>query len=158
MLKGTVPFLADLVRAIPPDVPVEVDFLAITPYAPATGRVRIVKDLDLDIGGRDVVLVEDLVDTGLTLAYLTKELMLRAPRRLEVCALLDKPARRLVPVDLDLVGFEIGDRFVVGYGLDHSERFRDLRDVVAIDPVRDGAGDSAIVTALYPRRRDRLAP
>jgi hypoxanthine phosphoribosyltransferase len=131
VLKGSVLFLADLVRAM--TVPVEIDFLAISAYAPGTGRVRIVKDLDRDIGGRDVVLVEDIVDTGLTVTYLLGELRRRDPRTVDVCALLDKSVRRIVPVPLRFVGFPIEDEFVLGYGLDYAERYRNLGRVVAGD-------------------------
>jgi hypoxanthine phosphoribosyltransferase len=131
VLKGSVLFLADLVRMM--TVPVEVDFLAISAYSPGTGRVRIVKDLEMDIGGRDVVLVEDIVDTGLTVTYLLGELDRRAPGSVEVCALLDKSVRRIVPVPLRFVGFPIEDEFVLGYGLDYAERYRNLNRVVAGD-------------------------
>jgi hypoxanthine phosphoribosyltransferase len=131
VLKGSVPFVADLVRALTV-VPL-VDFMAISPYAPDTGRVRIVKDLDLDIHGRDVVLVEDIVDTGLTLTYLLSQLARRGPRSIEACALLDKTARRIVPTPVRFTGFEIGDEFVLGYGLDYAERYRNLDRVVAGD-------------------------
>jgi hypoxanthine phosphoribosyltransferase len=131
VLKGSVWFLADLVREI--EVPCELDFLAISSYAEGTGRVRIVKDLDADIGGRDVVLVEDIVDTGLTLTYLLGELDIRQPRSLAVCALLDKAARRIVPTPLRFVGFTVPDEFVLGYGLDFAERYRNLDMVVAGD-------------------------
>ena len=124
VLKGSVLFLADLVRAI--TVPVEVDFLAISAYAEGTGRVRLVKDLDADIGGRDVVLVEDIVDTGLTVTYLLGMLERRSPRSLEVCTLLDRRAQRIVPLAPAYVGFEIADEFVVGYGLDWDGRLRNL--------------------------------
>ncbi|MDQ6928679.1 MAG: hypoxanthine phosphoribosyltransferase, partial [Actinomycetota bacterium] len=131
VLKGSVPFVADLVRAMT-IVPL-VDFMAISPYAPDTGRVRIVKDLDLDIHGRDVVLVEDIVDTGLTLTYLLGQLSRRGPRSLDACVLLDKAARRIVPTPVRFTGFEIGDEFVLGYGLDYAERYRNLDRVVAGD-------------------------
>src|SRR5206468_1667748 len=110
VLKGSIPFLADLVRAL--TITPEVDFLAISRYAPGTGRVRILKDLDLDIAGRDVVLVEDIVDTGLTLTYILGELAGRGPRSLAVCALLDKAVRRIVPTPIDFTGFRIDDDFV----------------------------------------------
>ncbi|HLG92055.1 MAG TPA: hypoxanthine phosphoribosyltransferase [Acidimicrobiales bacterium] len=147
VLKGGVWFLADLVRAV--GVPCSVDFLAISSYAEGTGRVRIVKDLDLDIFGRDVVLVEDIVDTGLTLNYLLGELGRRQPRSLEVCALLDKRARRLVPTPCRFRGFEIGDEFVVGYGLDYGERYRNLDQVVAADLAVLRADPDAYVSQLY---------
>lgn len=129
VLKGSVPFLADLVRAM--SIVPEIDFLAISAYAPGTGRVRIVKDLDIDISGRDVVLVEDIVDTGLTLAYVLAELAHRGPTSLAVCSLLDKAARRIVPTPVRFVGFTIEDEFVIGYGLDYEERYRNL-EVVAV--------------------------
>jgi hypoxanthine phosphoribosyltransferase len=131
VLKGSVPFLADLVRSM--TVLPEVDFLAISAYAPDTGRVKLVKDLDVDIADRDVVIVEDIVDTGLTLTYLLGELGRRSPRSLATCALLDKRARRIVPTPLDHVGFEIPDEFVLGYGLDFAGRYRNLDHVVAGD-------------------------
>jgi hypoxanthine phosphoribosyltransferase len=149
VLKGSVIFLSDLVRRI--TVPVEVDFLAISSYAPETGRVRIVKDLELDIFDRDVVLVEDIVDTGLTLAYLLGELGRRQPRSLAACALLDKGCRRIVPVPVDYTGFEIGDDFALGYGLDFAERYRNLRSVVAGD-LHELRGDpDAHVAQLFER-------
>jgi len=147
VLKGSVPFLADLVRTLS-IVPV-VDFLAISSYGEGTGRVRIVKDLDLDVYGRDVVLVEDVVDTGLTLTYVLGELERRQPRSLEVCTLLDKAARRIVPVELRFVGFEVADEFVLGYGLDFSERYRNLDIVVAGDLDALRSDPDAHVEALY---------
>jgi hypoxanthine phosphoribosyltransferase len=147
VLKGSVPFLADLVRALT-IVPV-VDFLAISSYGAGTGRVRIVKDLDLDIHDREVVLVEDVVDTGLTLTYVLGELQRRQPRSLEVCTLLDKAARRIVPVDLRFVGFEVPDEFVLGYGLDFEERYRNLDVVVAGDLDALRADPDAHVEELF---------
>ena len=131
VLKGSVLFFADLVRAI--TVPVEVDFLAISSYGEGTGRVRIVKDLDIDIHARPTLLVEDIVDTGLTLTYILSVLRRRQPLSLEVCALLDKAARRIVPPPVRFVGFEIPDEFVLGYGLDFAERYRNLDRIVAGD-------------------------
>ena len=131
VLKGSVPFLADLVRSM--TINPEVDFLAISAYAPGTGRVRIVKDLDMDIAGRDVVLVEDIVDTGLTLAYILAELDHRGPASLAACCLLDKATRRIAPTPLRFVGFTIEDDFVIGYGLDYEERYRNLEVVAAGD-------------------------
>lgn len=128
VLKGSIPFLADLVRAL--TIRPLVDFLAISAYAAGTGRVRIVKDLDIDIHGRDVVLVEDVVDTGLTLTYLLGELQRREPRSLEVCALLDRSAQRIVPTPVRFRGFEISDQFVLGYGLDIAEIYRNLDRIV----------------------------
>ncbi|HZQ56954.1 MAG TPA: hypoxanthine phosphoribosyltransferase [Acidimicrobiales bacterium] len=149
VLKGSVFFLADLVRTMTVDV--EVDFLGISPYAPGTGRVRIVKDLDGDLFGRDVVLVEDIVDTGLTVTYLLGELARRAPHSLEACTLLDKPQRRIVPTRMRYVGFEIGDEFALGYGMDFAERYRNLDHIVAGD-VRALLGDpDAHVSDLFGR-------
>jgi hypoxanthine phosphoribosyltransferase len=133
VLKGALLFLADLARAVT-DIEVELDFLAISRYAPDSGRVRILQDLAIDVAGRDVVLVEDLVDTGLTLAYLLGHVRDRGPRRLEVCALLDRSERRIVPLDLRYTGIEVpGDAFLLGYGLHFQERYRNLSVVVAAD-------------------------
>ncbi|MEO8286917.1 MAG: hypoxanthine phosphoribosyltransferase [Chloroflexota bacterium] len=129
VLKGVVPFMADLMRAFPPDLPVSMDFLAITPYGPDTrrnGGVRVIKDLDEPIEGRHVLLVEDIVDTGLTLGYIMKLLRSRQPASQRVCALLDRASVRLLDVRMAYIGFDIPDRFVVGYGLDYKERFRNL--------------------------------
>ena len=150
VLRGSVPFLSDLVRRL--EVAPEVDFLAISSYAPDTGRVRIVKDLDLDIHDRDVVLVEDVVDTGLTLTYILGELGRREPARLEVCTLLDKAARRIVPTPLHHVGFEVADEFVLGYGLDFAGRYRNLDRIVAGDLAALRADADAHVPALYGQR------
>jgi hypoxanthine phosphoribosyltransferase len=134
VLKGAVFFLSDLMRFI--DIPVEVDFMAVASYGSATdssGVVRILKDLDASIEDRDVLIVEDIVDSGLTLQYLLRNLGSRNPRTLEVCALLTKPDRRKVDLPTRYVGFEIPDRFVVGYGLDHAERHRNLPFVAALE-------------------------
>lgn len=139
VLKGAVFFLADLTRAI--DIPCELDFMAVSSYGSLTdssGVVRILKDLDAPIEGRDVLIVEDIVDSGLTLNYLLRSLRGRNPRSLEVCALLVKPSRRKIDLPIRYVGFEIPDRFVVGYGLDLEQRYRDLPHVVAADRDRDG--------------------
>jgi hypoxanthine phosphoribosyltransferase len=127
VLKGAVFFMADLMRHI--TVPCEVDFMAISSYGAATdssGIVRILKDLDLNIEGRHVLVVEDIIDSGLTLSYLTRTLAAREPASLEVCTLLTKPERREVDVPVRYVGFEIPNRFVIGYGLDFGERYRNL--------------------------------
>jgi len=134
VLKGAVFFLSDLMRHV--DIPVEIDFMAVASYGSATdssGVVRILKDLDAAIEGRDVLIVEDIVDSGLTLQYLMRNLGSRNPRTLEVCALLVKPARRKVELPTKYVGFEIEDRFVVGYGLDYAERYRNLPYVAALE-------------------------
>src|SRR5262249_13950366 len=129
VLKGALIFLSDLARAIT-TVDVRVDLIAISRYAPDSGRVRILKDLDVEITGRDVVLVEDIVDTGLTVGYLLAHLRERAPRRLEVCAFLDRATRRIVPLPVRYVGAEIGDVFVLGYGLHVADLYRNLPRVV----------------------------
>jgi hypoxanthine phosphoribosyltransferase len=134
VLKGAVFFLSDLMRFI--DIPVEVDFMAVASYGSATdssGVVRILKDLDAAIEGRDVLIVEDIVDSGLTLQYLLRNLGSRNPATLEVCALLTKPDRRKVDLPTRYVGFEIPDRFVVGYGLDYAERHRNLPYVAVLE-------------------------
>ncbi len=133
VLKGAVFFLADLMRHI--EIPCEVDFMAVASYGSATdasGVVRILKDLDAPIEGRDVLIVEDIVDSGLTLQYLLRSLGAREPASLEVCALLTKPERRKVDLPTRYVGFEIANRFAIGYGLDHGERFRNLPYVAAL--------------------------
>lgn len=149
VLKGSIPFLSDLVRRLT-IVPV-IDFMAISAYAPETGRVRIVKDLDMDISGRDVVLVEDIVDTGLTLHYLLAELGRRNPRSLEACTLLDRTSRRIIPTPVRYRGFEIGDEFVLGYGLDFSQRYRNLDRVVLGDVGVLREDPDAYVPSLYKR-------
>jgi hypoxanthine phosphoribosyltransferase len=130
VLKGALIFLADLVRAVP-DVDVEVDFISISRFAPDSGRVKILHDLEHDITGRDVVLVEDIVDTGLTLAYLLGQLRARGPRRISTCAMLDRPGRRIVPQQLDYRGFELVDEYVLGYGLHVRDLYRNVPYVVA---------------------------
>ena len=148
VLKGSVLFLADLVRQL--TIPVEIDFLGISSYAPNSGRVRLTKDLGTDLADREVILVEDVVDTGLTLAYLLAQLKARSPASLEVCTLFDKRARRIVPQPLAFVGFEIGDEFVVGYGLDFRGRYRNLELVAAGDLDTLAADPDAYVGDLYP--------
>jgi hypoxanthine phosphoribosyltransferase len=141
VLKGAVFFVADLMRSI--EVPCEVDFMAVSSYGSMTdssGVVRIQKDLDSSIEGKDVLIVEDIVDSGLTLNYLLRNLRARSPRSLEVCALLVKPGRRKVELPIRYVGFEIPNRFVVGYGLDLDQRFRNLSYVAALD-AESGSGD-----------------
>jgi hypoxanthine phosphoribosyltransferase len=133
VLKGAVFFMADLMRHL--TVPCEVDFMAISSYGDSTdssGIVRILKDLDINIEGRDVLVVEDIIDSGLTLSYLMRNLESREPASLEVCALLTKPARREIDVPVRYVGLEIPNRFVVGYGLDFAERYRNLPYVAVL--------------------------
>jgi hypoxanthine phosphoribosyltransferase len=132
VLKGSVVFLSDLMRCMDSSIPVELDFLAVSSYGSSTqssGIVRITKDLDEEITDRKVLVVEDIVDTGLTLHYLLNILRERSPKTIGVCTLLDKPDRRRVSVDITYRGFEIPDEFVVGYGLDYSGRWRNLPDI-----------------------------
>jgi hypoxanthine phosphoribosyltransferase len=134
VLKGAVFFLSDLMRAM--DIQSEVDFMAVASYGSSTdssGVVRILKDLDANIEGRDVLIVEDIVDSGLTLSYLMRSLKAREPRSVEVCALLTKPERRKVELPIRYIGFEIPNRFVIGYGLDHAERYRNLSHIAVLD-------------------------
>lgn len=132
VLKGSVMFMADLVRRI--DLPVAVDFMAISSYGEdgRSGVVRILKDLSDPIEGRDVILVEDIIDTGLTVTYLLTNLRARKPATLEVCALLDKSVRRIIEVPMRYKGFDIPDEFVIGYGLDHQGRYRNLRSIIGV--------------------------
>ena len=141
VLKGAVFFMADLMRHL--TVTCEVDFMAISSYGAATdssGVVRILKDLDINIAGRDVLVVEDIIDSGLTLSYLMRNLEAREPASLEICALLTKPERREIDVPVRYVGFEIPNRFVIGYGLDFAERYRNLPYVGVLDPDLIGPG------------------
>lgn len=127
ILKGSVMFYADLLRAM--NIPVEMDFMAISSYgagAKSSGEVKLIKDLDRKIEGRDVVIVEDIIDSGYTLSYLKRMLYSRKPASVKICALLDKYARRVVPIEADFKGFDIEDEFVIGYGLDYAERYRNL--------------------------------
>jgi hypoxanthine phosphoribosyltransferase len=136
ILKGAVVFLSDLVRAVPPSVDISLDFMAVSSYGDSTrtsGIVRIVKDLDGSIKDKDVLIVEDIVDTGLTLSYLVKMMQERQPRSVRVCALLDKEERRKVHVDVDYRGFPIPDKFVVGYGLDYGGRWRHLPAIYTVE-------------------------
>jgi hypoxanthine phosphoribosyltransferase len=136
VLKGSLPFMADLMRRI--TLPLRIDLMEVSSYGgtstESSGLVRIRKDLSAPIDGRDVLLVEDIIDTGLTLNYLIRYLKGKNPKSIKVCSLLDKPARRLVEIPLDYVGFEIPDAFVVGYGLDFGEVYRNLRFVGILRP------------------------
>jgi hypoxanthine phosphoribosyltransferase len=134
VLKGSFIFLSDLVRALPGVC--SIDFMAVSSYgkgSSSSGQVQLLKDLDHGIEGRDVVIVEDIVDTGLTLTYLQDILRARLPRSLKSACLLSKPSRRLVPVHVDYIGFAIEDKFVVGYGLDYAEQYRNLDHIAVID-------------------------
>jgi hypoxanthine phosphoribosyltransferase len=143
VLKGSLPFMADLMRHIP--LPLRIDLMEVSSYGGTTtessGLVRIIKDLSASIAGEDVLLVEDIIDTGLTLNYLVRYLRGKNPASLRICTLLDKPARRLVDIPVDFIGFQIPDQFVVGYGLDYGERYRNLRFVGVLRPEVYAAGD-----------------
>jgi hypoxanthine phosphoribosyltransferase len=136
VLKGSLPFMADLMRRI--TLPVRIDLMEVSSYGSSgtesSGLVRILKDLSAPIEGRDVIIVEDIIDTGLTLNYLVRYLRGKNPRSIKICALLDKPARRLVEIPIDYIGFEIPDAFVIGYGLDFGEVYRNLRFVGVLRP------------------------
>ncbi|ONI78857.1 hypoxanthine phosphoribosyltransferase [Actinosynnema sp. ALI-1.44] len=135
VLKGAVMFMTDLARALP--VPVQLEFMAVSSYGSTTsssGVVRILKDLDRDIAGRDVLIVEDIIDSGLTLSWLLKNLASRGPATLRVCTLLRKPEAVRVEVPVEYIGFEIPNEFVVGYGLDYAERYRDLPYIGTLEP------------------------
>jgi hypoxanthine phosphoribosyltransferase len=134
VLKGACIFLADLVREI--DLETSIDFMAVASYGKGketSGQVRLNKDLDSSIEGLNVILVEDILDTGLTLSYLVRVLEQRRPKKLKIAALLDKPSRRIQKISVDYVGFEIPNEFVVGYGLDYGERYRNLKDVCVLE-------------------------
>ena len=143
VLKGALPFMADLMRAI--DLPLRIDLMEVSSYGgtatESSGLVRILKDLSASIEGEEVLIVEDIIDTGLTLNYLIRYLRGKNPKSLRICTLLDKPARRLVEIPVDYIGFEIPDQFVVGYGLDFGERYRNLRFVGILKPSVYGTGD-----------------
>lgn len=132
LLKGSVFLVADLVRAL--NVPCTVDFLALSSYSPGERRVRILKDLDEDVSGLDVIVVADVVDTGLSIRYVVDLLERRGARRVEVCSLLDRPGRRILPVPLRYCGTEITEDFLVGYGLDLADRYRNLPAIHVVDP------------------------
>jgi hypoxanthine phosphoribosyltransferase len=151
VLKGSVIFLSDLARAIR-GIDVEIDFIAISRFAPDSVRVRILKDIELDLTDRDVVVVEDMVDTGLTANYLCRQIAGRNPRRLDVCTLLDRPVRRIVPIDVRYRGAEIPDVFVLGYGLHLAELYRNLDQVYDADRRVVQADPGAYVDALYGDR------
>jgi hypoxanthine phosphoribosyltransferase len=161
MLKGASIFLADLFREI--DLPVRVDFMSISSYGGGSERsggvVRIIKDLDQDVGGEAVIVVEDIIDTGLTLSYLLGALSSREPASLDVCALLDKSVRRIAPLEIRYRGFECPDRFVVGYGLDHGERYRNLPTILSA-PNQASLGDDpdVLVQFIGSSQRPDLSP
>lgn len=156
VLKGSVVFLADLIRAV--SIPIHLDFMAITSLGgPGRGGgvVRIVKDLDLAITEREVLIVEDIIDTGLTLGYLIKTLKAREPAGIAVCTLLDRRARRLAKLPIRYVGFEVPDRFLVGYGLDHREEHRNLPYLAALPEKREDLHDPSAERRREPATRRR---
>jgi hypoxanthine phosphoribosyltransferase len=135
VLKGATVFLSDLARAVQLDA--TFDFIAVSSYGKAahsSGEVRLTKDLDQSVNDKNVILVEDILDTGLTLTYLRKHLAAHQPRALKLATLLDKPSRRVEPISADYTGFQIPDHFVVGYGMDHAERYRNLPDICVLPP------------------------
>jgi hypoxanthine phosphoribosyltransferase len=134
ILKGSFVFMADLVRQL--DLPVELDFIKLSSYGSGTrtsGKVKVVQGLKTEIRGRDVIVVEDIVDTGLTVSFVMNYLLKKKPASLKLCALVDKPSQRRVPVNIDYLGFTVPDKFVVGYGIDWNEQFRHLRDICIIN-------------------------
>lgn len=138
ILKGANVFTCDLIRQI--DLDVKIDFMSVSSYGTGTessGTVRILKDLDTDIKGRNVLIVEDIIDSGRTLSNLVKELQIREPKSLKLCTLLDKPSRRVVDVDVEYVGFEIEDKFIVGYGIDYAEKYRNLPYIGIVEDVAE---------------------
>lgn len=135
ILKGSIQFMSDLIRKI--ELPLEIDFMAVSSYGKSTessGTVRIIKDLDVSIEERDVLIVEDIIDTGLTLDYLVENLQSRKPASLKICTFLNKPARRKLNSKVDYCGYDIPDEFVVGYGLDYAEKYRNLPYVAVLNP------------------------
>ena len=138
ILKGANVFTCDLIRQI--DLDVKIVFMSVSSYGSGTessGTVRILKDLDTDIKGRNVLIVEDIIDSGRTLSNLVKELQIREPKSLKLCTLLDKPSRRVVDVDVEYVGFEIEDKFIVGYGIDYAEKYRNLPYIGIVEDVAE---------------------
>ncbi|MGN0983229.1 MAG: hypoxanthine phosphoribosyltransferase [Gemmiger sp.] len=137
ILKGSVVFMADIMRAI--HMPCSIDFMVVSSYGgtnvSSTGLVKIVKDLDQDLSGKDVLIVEDILDTGITLSHLVPMLKLRNPRSVRLCAILSKPTRRKADIEPDYLGFEVPDEFVVGYGLDYDEKYRNLPYVGTLKPM-----------------------
>ena len=147
VLRGCLPFMADLLRALRIDV--EVDFLAISRFAPDSGRVRITRDLDIDVAGRHVLVVEGIIDTGLSLGFLTGELRRRSPLGVEVCTLLDRRLRRVLPLEARYVGFTVDDSYLVGYGLEFEGRYGNLPDLRAVNGAVLEADPDAFVGSLY---------
>ena len=152
VLKGCLPFMADLVRRFP--VPVEVDFLALSPFAPDSGRVRLTHDLSIDVSGRNVLLVEGVVDTGFRLDYLRRHLVAHGAVGVRVCTLFARADRRVLPMELDHVGFDTGASFLVGFGLDHRGECRNLPSVVEVDLVDLDRSGSELVETVRNTGRD----
>ena len=153
VLKGCLPFMADLVRRFP--VPVEIDFLALSPFAPDSGRVRLTHDLSIDVSGRNVLLVEGVVDTGFRLDYLRRHLVAHGAVGVRVCTLFDRADRRVLPMELDHVGFDTGASFLVGFGLDHRGEFRNLPSVVEVDLVDLDRSGPELVETVRNTGRDK---
>ena len=153
VLKGCLPFMADLVRRFP--VPVEVDFLALSPFAPDSGRVRLPHDLSIAVSGRNVLLVEGVVDTGFRLDYLRRHLVAHGAVGVRVCTLFDRADRRVLPMELDHVGFDTGASFLVGFGLDHRGEFRNLPSVVEVDLVDLDRSGPELVETVRNTGRDK---
>lgn len=147
VLNGSVLFASDLFRAL--TVPARVDFVSVSAYRPDAGRVRLLKDLDLDVTGRHVVLVHDVVHTGLTTAYLVGELERRGAATVEVCTMVDRAGRRIVPVTIHLAGFEVTDEFVIGMGLDYRGRYRNLDSLLVVDEADLERDPDALTGDLY---------
>ena len=153
VLKGCLPFMADLVRRFP--VPVEIDFLALSPFAPDSGRVRLTHDLSIDVSGRNVLLVEGVVDTGFRLDYLRRHLVAHGAVGVRVCTLFDRADRRVLPMELDHVGFDTGASFLVGFGLDHRGECRNLPSVVEVDLVDLDRSGPELVETVRNTGRDK---
>jgi hypoxanthine phosphoribosyltransferase len=151
VLKGSVCFMADLLRQI--TVSCAVDFLALSPFANGESRARILKDLDDDVEGHDVVLVEDIIDTGLSSRFAAERLENAGARTVSICTLLDRRARRIIPLPLRYVGFEVNDDFVVGYGLDYAESYRNLAQIYAADPAELASDPSVFTKLAYEAER-----
>jgi hypoxanthine phosphoribosyltransferase len=147
VLKGSFCFVADLIRKLVVDC--EIDFLALSPFREGEARVRIVKDIDLDVAGRDVVLVEDIIDTGLSSRYVMQLLLSRGARRVSLCALLDRPTRRILPLEVAYTGQDVADSFLVGYGLDWIEHYRNLPGLYPVDPSELETAHAAFEAAAY---------
>jgi len=156
VLKGSVCFLADLARRI--EVPCAIDLLALSAYAMGAPRVQVLKDLDLDLTGLDVVLVEDIVDTGLSARYVLDHLAHHGARRVRLCSLLDRPSRRILPLEIDYLGVEAPDDFLVGYGLDLGERFRNLPEILVLSDGGTTSESSELEGQLYPGAQPPRTP